>query len=60
VSVRNVRRKAMEELARIGRDGDAGEDDVARAEKELDKTTGRYVAQIDELVRHKESELMEV
>jgi len=60
VSVRNIRRKAMEELARISKDGDAGEDEVVRAEKELDKTTGRYVAQVDEMVRHKESELMEV
>lgn len=60
VSVRAVRRKAMDELARIQKDGDAGEDDVSRAEKELDKTTGRYAAQIDEMVRTKEGELMEV
>lgn len=60
VSVRAVRRKAMDELARIQKDGDAGEDDVARAEKELDKTTGRYASQIDEMVRTKEGELMEV
>ncbi|MDX5455797.1 MAG: ribosome recycling factor [Rhodococcus sp. (in: high G+C Gram-positive bacteria)] len=60
VSVRNVRRKAMEELHRIQKDGEAGEDDVTRAEKELDKTTAKYVAQIDELVQHKEAELLEV
>ncbi|WP_167103728.1 ribosome recycling factor [Mycobacterium sp. DL592] len=60
VSVRNVRRKAMEELARIKKDGDAGEDDVSRAEKDLDKTTHTYVTQIDELVKHKEGELLEV
>ncbi len=60
VSVRSVRRKAMDELARIQKDGDAGEDDVVRAEKELDKTTSRYTAQIDEMVRTKEGELMEV
>lgn len=60
VSVRAVRRKAMDELARIQKDGDAGEDDVLRAEKELDKTTGRYASQIDEMVRTKEGELMEV
>lgn len=60
VSVRAVRRKAMDELARIQKDGDAGEDDVSRAEKELDKTTGRYASQIDEMVRTKEGELMEV
>ncbi|MCX2711488.1 ribosome recycling factor [Mycolicibacterium sp. J2] len=60
VSVRNIRRKAMEELARIKKDGEAGEDEVSRAEKDLDKTTGTYVAQIDELVKHKEGELLEV
>ncbi len=60
VSVRSVRRKSMDELNRIQKDGDAGEDEVSRAEKELDKVTARYVAQIDEMVKHKESELMEV
>lgn len=60
VAVRNVRRKAMEELGRIQKDGEAGEDEVNRAEKELDKTTAKYVAQIDDLIKHKEAELMEV
>lgn len=60
ITIRNVRRKAMEELGRIQKDGDAGEDEVGRAEKDLDKTTSRYVSQIDELVKHKESELLEV
>jgi ribosome recycling factor len=60
VTVRNIRRKAMDELHRIVRDGDAGEDDVSRAEKELQGTTDKYVHQIDELVKHKETELLEV
>ena len=60
VSVRNIRRKAMEELHRIRKDGEAGEDDVARAEKDLDKTTHQYTTQIEELVKHKEGELLEV
>jgi ribosome recycling factor len=60
VSVRNIRRKAMEELARIKKDGEAGEDDVGRAEKDLDKTTHTYVTAIEELVKHKEGELLEV
>ncbi|MBF6354684.1 ribosome recycling factor [Nocardia higoensis] len=60
VAIRNVRRKAMEELGRIQKDGEAGEDEVGRAEKELDKTTAKYVGQIDELVKHKEAELLEV
>jgi len=60
VSVRNIRRRAMEELHRIRRDGEAGEDEVGRAEKDLDKATATYVGQIDELVKHKEGELLEV
>ncbi|WP_067699004.1 ribosome recycling factor [Nocardia jejuensis] len=60
VAIRNVRRKAMDELGRIQKDGEAGEDEVGRAEKDLDKTTGKYVHQIDELVKHKEAELLEV
>lgn len=60
VSIRNVRRKAKDELGRIAKDGEAGEDDVNRAEKELENTTARYVGQVDELVKHKESELLEV
>ncbi|MEB3022335.1 ribosome recycling factor [[Mycobacterium] crassicus] len=60
VAVRNIRRKAMEELHRIRKDGDAGEDEVGRAEKDLDKSTAQYVTQIDDLVKHKEGELLEV
>jgi ribosome recycling factor len=60
VAIRNVRRKAKEELDRIVKDGDAGEDEVRRAEKELDDVTHRYVSSVDELVKHKEAELLEV
>jgi ribosome recycling factor len=60
VSVRNIRRKTMEELHRIRKDGEAGEDEVGRAEKDLDKTTQQYVTQIEDLVKHKEGELLEV
>lgn len=60
VSIRNVRRKANEELHRIVKDGEAGEDEVARAEKELQHLTDKYVAQVEELVKHKEAELLEV
>jgi len=60
VAIRNVRRKANEELHRIQKDGEAGEDDVVRAEKELQHVTDKYVGQIDELVKHKEAELLEV
>jgi len=60
VSIRNIRRKAKEELDRLVKDGETGEDDVVRAEKELEKTTHSYVAQVDELLKHKEAELLEV
>ena len=60
ISVRNVRRKAKEELDRIVKDGEAGEDEVTRAEKELQHTTDKYVHQVDDLVKHKEAELLEV
>ncbi len=60
VSVRNVRRRAKDELDRIVKDGDAGEDEVSRAEKELEHVTKRHVEAIDELLKHKESELLEV
>jgi ribosome recycling factor len=60
ISVRNIRRRAKEELDRIAKDGEAGEDEVGRAEKELQHTTDRYVHQVDDLVKHKEAELLEV
>jgi ribosome recycling factor len=60
VSIRNIRRHAKEALDKLGKDGEAGEDDVHRAEKELDELTHRYVGQIDDILRHKEIELLEV
>lgn len=60
VSVRNIRRRAKEELDRIVKDGEAGEDEGTRAEKELEVLTRRHVDEIDELLRGKEVELLEV
>lgn len=60
VSVRNIRRRAKEELDRIVKDGEAGEDEVTRAEKELEALTKRHVELIDQVLSHKESELLEV
>lgn len=60
ISIRNIRRHAKEALDKLEKGGEAGEDDVHRAEKELDDLTHRYVAQIDEVLRHKEVELLEV
>jgi ribosome recycling factor len=50
----------MDRLNKIQKDGEAGEDDVRRAEKDLEGTTHTYVAQIDELLKSKENELLEV
>lgn len=60
IAIRNIRRKANEELHRIVKDGEAGEDEVTRAEKELQHLTDKHVTQVDELVKHKEAELLEV
>jgi ribosome recycling factor len=60
ISIRNVRRHAKDELDRMAKDGEVGEDDVTRAEKELEKVTQRHVASVDELLKHKEAELLEV
>jgi ribosome recycling factor len=60
VSIRSIRRKAMEELHRISKEGEAGEDEVARAEKELQTAVDRYVTQVEELMKNKEAELLEV
>jgi len=60
VSIRNIRRHAKDALDKLVKNGEAGEDDVRRAERELDDLTHSYVAQVDELLKHKESELLEV
>jgi ribosome recycling factor len=60
VAIRNVRRHAKDELDRIVRDGEAGEDEVVRAEKELEQITKRHIEAVDHLLAGKESELLEV
>jgi ribosome recycling factor len=60
VAVRNVRRHAKEELEKMKKDGGISEDELRRAERELQHETDRHVAEIDELLAHKEKELQEV
>ncbi len=60
VSIRNIRRKAKETLDRLVKDGEAGEDEGSRGEKELDAITKQHVDGIDELLKRKEAELLEV
>jgi ribosome recycling factor len=60
VAVRNVRRHSKEDLERLKKDGEISEDDLNRAEKALQKLTDQHIARIDELLSHKEQELLEV
>jgi ribosome recycling factor len=60
ITVRNIRRKAKDALDKLVKDGEAGEDEVARAEKELEALTKKHVDQVDQLLAGKESELLEV
>ena len=60
VSIRNVRRAARHDLDGMAKDGDVPEDDITRAEKELDKLTHAHEAEIDKALEHKEAELLEV
>ncbi|GAA4156821.1 ribosome recycling factor [Gryllotalpicola daejeonensis] len=57
VSIRNIRRRAKDELDSLK---EVGEDEIARAEKELDALTKKHVDQIDEALTRKEAELLEV
>jgi ribosome recycling factor len=60
ISIRNIRRHAKDSIDKLVKNGEAGEDDVHRAERELDDLTHTYEAQVDELLKHKEAELLEV
>ncbi|MDY5129175.1 ribosome recycling factor [Actinotignum urinale] len=60
VSIRGVRRKAKDALDKIKKDGDAGEDEVKRAEEELETLTKKHVERVDELLVAKEKDLLEV
>ncbi len=60
VAVRNIRRHAKQALDKAEKDGEVGQDDVTGAEKRLDAMTKKHVDQIDEVLKHKEAELLEV
>ena len=60
VAIRNIRRNTKDSLDKLVKSGEAGEDEVHRAERELDDLTHTYVGQVDELLKHKEAELLEV
>lgn len=60
ISIRNVRRHAKDSIDKLVKDGEVGEDEGARTEKELEALTKRHVELVDALLKGKESELLEV
>jgi ribosome recycling factor len=60
VSVRNIRRNAKQSLEKLEKDGEVGKDDVTGAEKRLDGITKKHTDEIDDMLKHKEAELLEV
>lgn len=60
VSVRSIRRKAREDLEKLSKDGDVGEDEANRAQTELDSLTRQHTDEVDALLAGKEKELLEV
>ena len=60
VAIRNIRRDARKELEQLQKDGDISKDDLERIEKDLEKHTHQVVAEVDELLSHKERELLSV
>jgi ribosome recycling factor len=60
VAVRNVRRDVMRHLEELVRNGDVGDDEERAAETKVQKLTDDHVHQIEELLKHKEAEIMEV
>ena len=59
VAIRNIRRDANEKVRRLKKDGEISEDDAMRLEKEIQKLTDEYIEKIDEVLEHKEKEIME-
>lgn len=60
IAIRNIRRRAKDDLDKIVKNGDAGEDEGLRAEKELDVLTKSHTDGVDELLKRKEAELLSV
>ncbi len=60
LALRNLRRKAKDGIDKLVKDGEVGEDEGARAEKELDALTKSHAESIDDLLKRKEAELLEV
>jgi ribosome recycling factor len=60
VAIRNIRRDVMHDLRELKEAGEAGSDDEHRGEQELQKVTDSRIKELDELLKHKEEEILEV
>jgi ribosome recycling factor len=60
VAIRNVRRDVMKHLEELVRNGEVGDDEELRGEKQVQKLTDEHTTAIDDLIKHKEAEIMEV
>jgi ribosome recycling factor len=60
IAIRNIRRTAKQQMDKLEKDGEVGKDDVTGAEKRLDSITKKHTDAIDEMLKHKEAELLAV
>lgn len=60
IAVRNIRRDANEELKKLEREKHLSEDDIKKSQEEIQKLTDSYIAKVDDILAHKEREIMEV
>lgn len=60
VAVRNVRRHVIHDLKELQKEGEISEDELRRTEEDLQKLTDKHIATIDEMLKHKEAEILEV
>jgi len=60
IAIRNIRRDAIDKLKKLEKDKKISEDELKRCEKEVQDVTDKHVAKVDEVLAHKEKEVMEV
>ena len=60
IAIRNIRRDTNEELKKLEKDKHLSEDDAKKSHDEIQKLTDSYIAKVDEVLKHKENEIMEV
>ena len=60
VAVRNIRRHVLHDLEELQKEGEISEDDLRRTKEELQKVTDKHIEKIDEMLKHKEGEILEV